>query len=266
MAKRLTAPGFRELKGRRKLVCLTAYDVLTAAVLDEAGVDLILVGDSLGNVVLGHETTLPVTLDDMVSHARAVVRAGPRAVVVADMPFLTFHINPEDTLRNAGRLIQEAGVDAVKIEGGEPRVPHIRALIQAEIPVMGHLGLTPQSVLEFGGYKVQGRGSDAVEQLVTDARALEAAGCFAVVLEGMPAAVAERLTGILGIPTVGIGAGAGCDGQILVTPDLTGLTPRAPKFVRRYADLRGTILDAVRRYADDVRTGAFPGPDETYPE
>jgi len=266
MGKRLSAPGFRALKGKRKLVCLTAYDVLTAGVLDAAGVDLILVGDSLGNVVLGHETTLPVTLDDMVAHAKAVMRAGPSALVVADMPFLTFHINPEDTLRNAGRLIKEAGVDAVKLEGGVHRVPHIRALVEAEIPVMGHLGLTPQSVLEFGGYKVQGRGTDAVELLLEDARAVEAAGCFAVVLEGIPAGVAEKVTGVVRIPTVGIGAGPACDGQILVTPDLTGLTPRAPRFVRRYGDQRGDILSAVRRYADDVRGGTFPGPDETYTE
>jgi len=266
MTRRVTAPAFRRLKGRRKLVCLTAYDVLTAAVLDAAAVDLLLVGDSLGNVVLGLETTLPVTLDEILSHARAVMRARPRALVIADMPFLTYHISPEETLRNAGRLIQEAGVDGVKIEGGANRVPHVRALIDAEIPVMGHLGLTPQSVLEFGGYKVQGRTPDAVDRLVEDARALEGAGCFALVLEGVPAPAADRVTAALSIPTVGIGAGAGCDGQILVTPDLLGMTERVPRFVRRYADLRGTILDAARRFGEDVRAGRFPGPEETYEE
>ena len=261
---RMSVPRFRAGKGKRRLVCLTAYDVLTARMLDEAGVDLLLVGDSLGNVVLGHDTTLPVTLDDVISHARAVMRACPRALVVADMPFLTYHITPEETLRNAGRLIKEAGVDGVKLEGGESRVPHIRALIEAEIPVMGHLGLTPQSVLEFGGYRIQGRTPGDVDRLVADARALVKAGCFAVVLEGMPAAVAARITEAAAVPTVGIGAGVSCDGQILVTPDLLGMTERIPKFVRPYADARAITIDAVRRYADDVREGRFPGPEETY--
>lgn len=266
MARRMTAPRFRQEKGKRRLVCITAYDVLTAGILDEAGVDLILVGDSLGNVVLGHETTLPVTLDQMLSHAAAVVRARPRALVVGDMPYMTFHVNPEDTLRNAARFIQEAGVDAVKLEGGAERVPHIRKLVEAEIPVMGHLGLTPQSVLEFGGYRVQGRGEDAARALLEQARALEAAGCFAVVLEGIPAPVARAVTEGVGIPTVGIGAGPECDGQVLVVTDLLGMGSDVPRFVRRYADLRGVILDAVRRYAEDVREGTFPGPEETYPE
>ena len=266
MPVRMSAPRFRSLKGERRLVCLTAYDVLTARLLDEAEVDLILVGDSLGNVVLGHDTTLPVTLDQMVSHAAAVVRARPRALVIADLPYLTFHVNPEDTLRNAARLIQEAGVDGVKLEGGRERLPHIEKLIQAEIPVMGHLGLTPQSVLEFGGYRVQGRSRDAVENLIRHARALAGAGCFAIVLEGIPGGAAEAVTAAVPVPTIGIGAGVACDGQILVTPDLLGLTGSAPKFVRPYADLRGTVLEAVRRYAEDVREGRFPGPEETYPE
>lgn len=266
MSRRMTVPRFRAEKGSRRLVCITAYDVLTAGILDEAGVDLILVGDSLGNVVLGHETTLPVTLDQMVSHAAAVVRARPRALVVGDMPYMTFHVTPEDTLRNAARLIREAGVDAVKLEGGTERVPHIRKLVAAEIPVMGHLGLTPQSVLKFGGHRVQGRGENAARALVEHAKQLEAAGCFSVVLEGIPAPVARTVTQAVGIPTVGIGAGPECDGQVLVVTDLLGMSTDLPRFVRRYADLRGVILDAVQRYAEDVREGRFPGPEETYPE
>jgi 3-methyl-2-oxobutanoate hydroxymethyltransferase len=262
----MTVPAFTALKGERRLVCLTAYDVLTAGILDEAGVDLLLVGDSLANVVLGHETTLPVTLDEMVSHAAAVVRARPRALVVADMPYLSFHVTPEDTLRNAARFVREAGADAVKLEGGRVRVPHIRKLVESGIPVMGHLGLTPQSVLELGGYRVQARGADAADRLLEDARALEEAGCFSLVLESVPAPVAERVTRALAVPTIGIGAGAGTDGQVLVVTDLLGLPAGVPRFVRRYADLRAQILDAVRRYASDVRDGTFPGPEETYPE
>jgi 3-methyl-2-oxobutanoate hydroxymethyltransferase len=262
----MTAPKFSARKGKQRLVCLTAYDVVTAQILDEAGVDLILVGDSLGNVVLGHETTLPVTLDQMVTYAAAVMRARPRALVIADMPYLTFHVSPEETVRNAGRLVQEGGVDGVKVEGGIERLPHIRHLLQAKIPVMGHLGLTPQSVLEFGGYRVQARTPDAAEALVTNAKALEDAGCFAVVLEGVPAPAADRVTAALSVPTIGIGAGPGCDGQILVVSDLLGLTSEAPRFVRRYADLRSVMSEAVRRYGDDVREGRFPGPEETYSE
>jgi 3-methyl-2-oxobutanoate hydroxymethyltransferase len=266
MSRRMTAPEFRSSKGKKKLACLTAYDVLTAGILDDAGIDLILVGDSMGNVILGHDTTLKVTLDDVVTHAAAVMRARPRALVIGDMPYLTFHIRPEETLRNAARLIQEAGVDGVKLEGGRERVEHVRALIEAEIPVMGHLGLTPQSVLKFGGYRVQGRTGDAATRLLEDAKALEEAGCFSVVLEGLPGPLAERITASVGIPTIGIGAGAGCDGQVLVISDLLGITPSVPKFVRRYADLRGVMGDAVKRYIEDVRAGAFPGSEETYPE
>jgi 3-methyl-2-oxobutanoate hydroxymethyltransferase len=248
------------------LVCLTAYDVLTAGILDQAEVDLILVGDSLGNVVLGHETTLPVTLDQMVSHSAAVMRARPRALVIADLPYLTFHVDPRETLRNAGRLVQEAGVDGVKLEGGRVRLPHIRALHEAGIPVMGHLGLTPQSILALGGYRVQGRSKEAAERLREDARALEDAGCFSLVLEGVPSSLADTVTKEISIPTVGIGAGPGCDGQILVTPDLLGMGGQGPRFVRKYADLRTVMGDAVRRYAEDVREGTFPGPEECYPE
>jgi 3-methyl-2-oxobutanoate hydroxymethyltransferase len=262
----MTAPEFSAQKGKRRLVCLTAYDVLTAQILDRAGVDLILVGDSLGNVVLGYETTLPVTLDQMVSHSAAVVRARPRALVITDLPYLTFHVSPQDTLRNAGRLVQEAGVDGVKLEGGRIRLPHIRALLEAGIPVMGHLGLTPQSILAFGGYRVQGRSEEAAGDLLEEARALDEVGCFALVLEGVPASVAARITGEISIPTIGIGAGPDCDGQILVTPDLLGMGAQAPRFVRTYADLREAMTEAVRRYAQDVQEGAFPGPEECYPE
>lgn len=263
---RMTVPKFSSLKGERKLVCLTAYDVTTAGILDEAGVDLILVGDSMGNVILGHETTLPVTLDDMITHAAAVRRARPDALVIVDMPYLSFHVSPEDTLRNAGRIIQETGADGVKLEGGKERVPHIRHLLQGKIPVMGHLGLTPQSVLQFGGYRVQGRSERAAREIREHAKALEEAGCFAVVLEGVPATLAQAITGDLSVPTIGIGAGPACDGQILVVNDLLGMSTETPKFVRRYAELRETMREAIRRYAEDVREGKFPGPEETYSE
>jgi 3-methyl-2-oxobutanoate hydroxymethyltransferase len=202
----------------------------------------------------------------MVSHSAAVVRAKPRALVIADMPYLTFHVSPEDTLRNAARLIQEAGVDGVKLEGGEERVPHIRKLIEAEIPVMGHIGLTPQSVLEFGGYRIQGRSTEAADKVVDDAKKLEEAGCFSVVLEGVPARVAKRATESVSIPTIGIGAGSYCDGQILVITDLLGLAAEVPRFVRKYADLRATILEAVGKFSDDVNEGRFPSTEETYEE
>lgn len=266
MSRRMNVPEFRARKGKERLVCLTAYDVLTARILDEAGVDLLLVGDSLGNVVLGYETTLPVTMEQMLSHAAAVARARPRALVIADLPYLSFHISPEETVRNAGRFIREAGADGVKLEGGSVRVPHVRALTAAEIPVMGHLGLTPQSVLEFGGYRVQGRTADAAERIVADARALEEAGCFAVVLEGIPASLARTVTEAVGIPTIGIGAGPGCDGQVLVTPDLLGMGRQVPRFVRQYADLSAVIGEAVRGFIADVKQGEFPGPEESYPE
>jgi 3-methyl-2-oxobutanoate hydroxymethyltransferase len=245
MTARMTVPEFRARKGKEPLVCLTAYDVLTAGILSDAGVDLILVGDSLGNVVLGYDSTLPVTLDDVFHHCAAVTRARPRSLVIADMPYLTYHINPEETIRNAGRLVQQAGADGVKLEGGRERLAHVRALIEAEIPVMGHLGLTPQSVLRFGGYRVQGRTPAAAERLLEDARAL---------------------TEAISIPTIGIGAGSACDGQILVVTDLLGVPSSVPKFVRRYADLHAVMDDAVRRYAGDVRARRFPGPEETYSE
>jgi 3-methyl-2-oxobutanoate hydroxymethyltransferase len=265
--RRLSAVAFRARKGKDKLVCLTAYDFPTARALDAAGVDALLVGDSLGMVVLGYESTLPVTMDDMIHHAKAVARARPRALVVVDMPWLSYHTTPADAVRNAGRLIQEGGADAVKLEGGTERLDVIRAVTGAEIPLMGHLGLTPQSVLRFGGYRVQGRGAEAVQHLVDSARALEEAGCFSLVLEGIPAPAARTVTEAVGIPTIGIGAGKDTDGQILVTHDLAGFgSERVPRFVRRYADLSADLAEAARRFAADVREGRFPGDAETYPE
>lgn len=266
---RLTVNDIRSRKGegRDKLVCLTAYDHPTACFLDQAGVDILLVGDSLGMVVLGYDNTLPVTMEEMLHHTRAVARARPRAFVVADLPFLSYQVSVEDAVRNAGRLIKEGGADAVKLEGGAVRAPAVAAIASAGIPVMGHVGLTPQSVLAFGGFRVQGRGAPAADRLEADVRALEAAGCFALVLEGMPATLGGRLTDAVSIPTIGIGAGAACDGQVLVIHDLLGAsTVRAPRFVRRYADLAGLTVDAARRFVGDVRSGAFPAPEETYPE
>jgi 3-methyl-2-oxobutanoate hydroxymethyltransferase len=263
---RVTTRRIREMKRKgEKIVTLTAYDHPTARLLDAAGVDILLVGDSLGMVVLGHESTLPVTLDDMVHHTKAVVRGRARALVVADMPFLTFQVSDEEAVRNAGRLVQEAGADAVKIEGGRERATRVRAIVSASIPVMGHLGLTPQSVLEFGGYVIQGRSIGAAERLVEDARALEEAGCFSMVLEGIPAPVAAAVTAAVSIPTIGIGAGPSVDGQVLVIHDLLGIHEELrPKFVRRYADLATVIREAVARFAGDVREGRFPSDDETY--
>jgi 3-methyl-2-oxobutanoate hydroxymethyltransferase len=223
------------------------------------------VGDSLGMVVLGYDTTLKVTMDEMLHHARAVGRVRRRALLVADMPWLSFHLGEEDAVRNAARFVREAGADAVKIEGGRRRLTVVRALLDAEIPVMGHLGLTPQSVLRFGGYKVQGRVEADADSLVDDARALVDAGVFSIVLEGIPAGLAERVTAEVGVPTIGIGAGRQCDGQVLVIHDLLGLLPGpAPKFVRRYANLHESEVEAIRRWADDVRKRTYPSDAETY--
>lgn len=263
---RMTVPLFRRRKGDGPpLVVLTAYDAPAVLAAEAGGVDAVLVGDSLGNVVLGYETTLPVTLDEMIHHSRAVARARRRALLIGDMPWMTYHVNPEEALRNAARFVREGGVDAVKLEGGARRVPAIGAILDAEIPVMGHLGLTPQSVLTMGGYKVQGRDEAAARALVEDARALEAAGVFAIVLEGLPAATAERITRAVGVPTIGIGAGAACDGQVLVFHDLLGMRPEAPpKFVRRYAEIFDRQCEAIRNWSADVRDRTFPAEAETY--
>lgn len=258
---KVTAEAIRAMKGRgEKIAALTAYDCPMTRLLDEAGVPLILVGDSLGMVVLGYETTLPVTLDAMVHHTRAVSRGVARALVVADMPFLTYQVSVAEALRNAGRLIQEGGAAAVKIEGGGPAVEEATArLVDAGIPVMGHLGLLPQSVHQLGGFRQQAREEADAGQLLADARALEQAGAFAVVLESIPAGVAQAVTADLRIPTIGIGAGPHCDGQVLVSYDMLGLSQDAvPPFVKRYADLGEQTTAAARAYAEDVRTGRFP--------
>ncbi len=245
----------------QKITCLTAYDYPTARLLDEAGVDVILVGDSLGMVVLGHESTLPVTIDDMLHHTRAVRRGTRRALLVADMPYGSYHTDMAEALRNAMRFVKEAGAEAVKVEGGERRLELISRLTEAEMPVMGHVGLTPQSVNALGGYRVQGKTPDTAEQLIRDARAVEAAGAFAVVLEAVPRELAAQLR----ITTIGIGAGPDCDGQILVVHDLLGLTfNQTPKFARQYANVGEVISNAVREYCSDVRNGGFPSDAESY--
>jgi 3-methyl-2-oxobutanoate hydroxymethyltransferase len=264
--RRWTAPAIVELKRRGEPVAvLTAYDFPTARLADEAGVEIVLVGDSLGTVVLGYESTLPVTMADMLHHVRAVTRACPRALVVADMPFMSYQAGIEDAVRNAGRFVQEAGADAVKLEGGERVAAAVRRIVEAGIPVMGHLGLTPQSLLVLGGYRVQGRAAADQERLLREARLLEECGCFSVVLEGVPAALGAAITRELSIPTIGIGAGPACDGQVLVSHDLLGLTQgHVPKFVRRYADVAGTTRDAFVRYVADVKARRFPSDEESY--
>ena len=248
----------------RKLVMLTAYDSATALLADAAGVDIILVGDSVGNVCLGFENTLPVTMAMMNHHLDAVARTRPMALLIADMPYLSFHLSVEDTLRNAGGFIQR-GAQAVKLEGGAKRLPMVRALVDAEIPVMGHLGLTPQSVNPMGGHKVQGRLKADAVQILEDAQRLEEAGCFSVVLEGIPADLAARVTETVTIPTIGIGAGPHCSGQVLVFHDVLGLLPgTSPKFVRRYAEGFRDMRVALASWAEDVRSGGFPDNRESY--
>jgi 3-methyl-2-oxobutanoate hydroxymethyltransferase len=263
---RVTVPRIRELKRLgQPITVVTAYDFPTARLADEAQVDILLVGDSLGTVVLGYESTLPVTMEDILHHTRAVTRARPAALVVADMPFLSYQVNDDQAVLNAGRLVQQGGADAVKLEGGERVATAVARMTAAGIPVMGHLGLTPQSVLAFGGYKVQARGEADQERLLREAKALERAGCFSLVLEGIPARLGAAVTRELAIPTIGIGAGVGCDGQVLVSHDLLGFyLGRAPKFVRRYADLAGTVRDAFARFVADVRARRFPSDEESY--
>ncbi len=253
------------LEPKPKITCLTAYDYPTARLLDEAGVDIVLVGDSLGMAVLGYDTTLPVTLDEMVHHVRAVRRGTRRALLVADMPYGSFHVSLEESARNALRLVKEGGAEAVKVEGGERRIELIARLVEAEIPVMGHVGLTPQSVNALGGFRVQGKTDDAARQIERDARAVEAAGAFAVVLESIPRELAAGITETLRIPTIGIGAGPDCDGQVLVFHDLVAFgNERKPKFVRQYANLSTEISRAVADYCEDVRAGRFPSDAESY--
>jgi len=253
------------LSNSAKITCLTAYDYATARLLDEAGVDVLLVGDSVGMVVLGYESTLPVSIEEMLHHTRAVRRGTRRALVVADMPYGSYHSDMAESLRNAVRFVKQAGAEAVKVEGGERRLELIVRLTEAEIPVMGHVGLTPQSVNALGGYRVQGKTADAAEQLLRDARSVEAAGAFAVVLEAVPRELAAQITRELRIPTIGIGAGPDCDGQILVIHDLLGLTfGRTPKFARQYANVGEIISKAARDFCEDVRGGTFPSDGESY--
>lgn len=267
MGSRVTAPAIRARKvatGAQPLVMVTAYDAPGARMVDEAGADIILVGDSLAMVVLGYDDTLSVTVEDMAHHTAAVARTKPQALVVADLPWLSYHVSVEDTVRNAAALIR-AGAGAVKLEGGAKRTAMVRALVDAEMPVMGHIGLTPQSIHAMGGFKVQGKDADAALALVEDAKALVTAGVFSIVLEGVPGSVARMVTDAVGVPTIGIGAGSHCDGQVLVLHDLLGLEDRiTPKFVRRYASMKADGVAAIAAFAADVRSGSFPNDAESY--
>jgi 3-methyl-2-oxobutanoate hydroxymethyltransferase len=265
-AGKLPLTELAELKRRGvKIVMVTAYDHPSGRLADAAGIDVVLVGDSAAMTVLGHDSTVPATMDDMLVLARAAARGAERPLVVADMPFGSYQVSDEEAVRNAVRFLKEAGVDAVKLEGAGPTLSRIRALVGAGVPVMGHLGLTPQSATMLGGYRAQGRTARKAQQLVDDARAIEQAGCFAIVLECVPTAVADSITQTLSIPTIGIGAGAGCDGQVLVFHDLLGLYEgRSPRFVKRYTDLYAVAREALARYAEEVRSGAFPEEAHTY--
>ncbi len=263
---RITTASIREKKQKKeKITMLTAYDYGMALLVDEAGIDMILVGDSVGNVQLGYENTLAVTMEDMVHHTKAVVRASKNAMVVADLPFLSYHVSVEEAVRNAGRLNQEGGAQAVKLEGGEERLPVVRAILDAEIPIVAHIGLTPQSVNQFGGFKVQGKDLETARKLIQDAKLLEEAGVFSIVLEGVPSALAQRITASLTIPTIGIGAGPDCDGQVLVINDMLGISRgHIPKFVKKFADLAPIIIQAMEDYKEEVEKGTFPGKEHCY--
>ncbi len=266
MRDKVTKNTILEMRARgEKIVALTSYDCLSAKIVDEAGVDMILIGDSLGMVVLGYENTLPVTMEEIIHHTKAVARARPKALVVADMPFMSYQASVEDAVRNAGRLVKEGGAESVKLEGGHRYVPVIEAIVHASMPVVGHLGLTPQSLHEFGGYRVQGKDSRSADLLVSDAVALERAGCFSIVLEGIPWQLAQRITEAISIPTIGIGAGPRCSGQILVITDLLGIHDRPlPRFVKKYDELGTRMKDAVSAYVRDVREGQFPSLEHSY--
>ena len=265
MRNKVTTTDILARKQGKKITSVTAYDYSTAKLVDTAGVDVILVGDSLGMVILGYPDTTRVTLDDMVHHTRSVTRAQPRALVVADLPFLTSGISARDTIRNAGRLIQEAGAEAVKLEGGVRVQKEIRALVDCQIPVMGHVGLTPQSVHAFGGFKVQGRTREAAEQVLRDAIAVQEGGAFSIVLEGIPAKLGERITRELDIPTIGIGAGPDCDGQVLVIHDMLHIyLDFTPRFAKVYADVGASTRDALERFCEEVRDGRFPAKEHCY--
>lgn len=266
-ARKVTVLDLREMKEKSKRIAvLTAYDYLFARLVDAAGTDVILVGDSLAQVVLGLESTLPVTLDDMIHHARAVVRGVDRALVVVDMPFMSYEVSPAEAVRNAGRILKETGAQAVKVEGGSPQIAEtIAAIRRAGIPVMAHLGLTPQAVHALGGYRVQGRGDEGRQQLLEESRRIEAAGAFAVVLEMVPGPLAGELTAALSIPTIGIGAGVDCDGQVLVLHDMLGMNPGfQPRFLRRFGEVGRDVEQALTGYVAAVRAGEYPGPEHTF--
>jgi 3-methyl-2-oxobutanoate hydroxymethyltransferase len=265
-SNKITTSVLRQYKSESKAITmLTAYDFSMATILDEAGVDILLVGDSLGNVILGYDSTLPVTMDDMLHHVKAVSRGTKHAMVVADMPFMSYQVSIQEAVRNAGRLIQEGGAQAVKLEGGADMADTVKAIVKAGIPVVGHLGLTPQSVNQLGGFKVQGRDEQAAQTLLDDARALEAAGAFAFVLECIPDGLAKKVSESVAIPTIGIGAGSACDGQVLVIHDLIGLySGFTPKFVKKYADLHHEIRTAVQTYIKEVRERQFPSPEYSF--
>jgi len=264
---KITVPNIVELKNKRVISMMTAYDYPTSKAVSEAGLDIILVGDSLAQVVLGHEDTLSITVDEMLHHIKAVTRAKPNCLVIGDMPYMSYHVSTEETLKNAGRFIQEGKVDAVKIEGGEKRVQTIEALVDSEIPVMGHLGLTPQSKNIMGGYKVQGKSLDIAEELLNDALAIEKAGCFSIVLEGIPSVVADVITQSVSIPTIGIGAGINVDGQVLVLHDILGMKSKEyidAKFVKRYTEQYQNTVTALKKYKKDIEKKEFPTEDHSY--
>ena len=266
MVEKVTVPEIVKMKqAGRKIAVLTAYDYSFARILDGAGIDILLVGDSVGSVVQGRDSTLPVTLEEMIYHTRIVARGRKRALLVADMPFISYQVSVEEAKRNAGRFLSEGGAEAVKIEGGVQVLKTIEAIVQMGIPVMGHVGLTPQSIHRFGGYKVQGKGKEAGEKILRDALAVEEGGAFSVVLEGIPLDLAEEITRRLSIPTIGIGAGLHCDGQVLVVHDMLGLFDMyTPKFVKQYADLKKIMAEAVERFIADVRDGSFPDDEHSF--
>jgi 3-methyl-2-oxobutanoate hydroxymethyltransferase len=263
---KITTNTIVDMKRRgEKISMITAYDYSMARIFDQAGIEILLVGDSASNVMAGHETTLPITLEQMIYHTDCVVRGVHRALVVADLPFMSYQVSAREALINAGRLMKEAGAHAVKVEGGQAIAPSIRGIVDAGIPVMGHLGLTPQSIYKFGTYKVRATEQDEADQLLNDALQLEASGCFALVLEKIPASLADKVTQALTIPTIGIGAGAACDGQVLVAHDMLGINKEFnPRFVRRYADLHTIMTQAVQQYMSDIKSGQFPSPSEQY--
>lgn len=263
---KVTTETVKSMKNKaEKISMLTAYDFTMAKIIDRAGIDIILVGDSAGNVMAGYDTTIPMTMENMIYHTSCVVRGVDKALVIADMPFMSYQVTPNEALHNAGRLMKEANAEAIKLEGGKEVAQSVEKIVNAGIPVMGHLGLTPQSINKFGTYKVRAKEPHEAKQLIEDAKALEQAGCFSLVLEKIPAALSKKVTNVLSIPTIGIGAGSHCDGQVLVAHDMLGLNKEfKPRFLRRYADLGDTMTDAVQSYIKDVKNGDFPNEDESY--